>query len=376
MQIGAGSRTLSWTPRMAGVSVVLERDIPDVIVRRENEVSREVRKVDLKNLRWPKPPGSAQDLKRKNGPGKEGGAAQERPEPAVKINPMNESTVTITRVPDETNKVVGEVTNLLKGLNGAVLKSVKHGGAHLEVESDEGTRLLDGGATPPLRQGSTEEIKNAVQVTVELAHGATQLYQNPVNGTLLSEGPVEPIVSLRGLVELGYTITWSRAGCVVKHPRLGNIECWLRSGCPVVRKDHALALITEIEHMEMEKRTNHRLTLEEPTEKTKKWWGSRFPETPERIWNYMRGQDEEDPQMNHDLPWNRHKRRRLLTSIKGPDNPTNKQQKKGKDSMGKAGKRKEMVKDWCGASCVWKIKYGWLICIQIEGQLDKQYWTH
>ena len=153
-------------------------------------------------------------------------------------------------------------------------------------------------------------------------HGATQLYQNPVNGTLLSEGPVEPIVPLRGLVELGYTITWSRAGCVVKHPRLGNIECWSRLGCPVVRKDHALALITEIEHMEMEKRTNHRLTLEEPTEKTKKWWGSQFPETPERIWNYMRGQDEEDPQMNHDLPWNRHKRRRLLTSIKGPGNPT------------------------------------------------------
>ena len=251
---------------------------------------------------------------RKNGPEKEGGAAQEHSEPTVKINPMKESTVTITPVPEEANKVVGEVTNLLKGLNGPVLKSVGHGGDHLEVEFDDGTGLLDGGATHPLRQGSTEEIKNAVQVTVELAHGAAQLYQNPVNGTLLSEGPVEPIVPLRGLVELGYTITWSRAGCVVKHPRLGNIECWLRSGCPVVRKDHALALITEIEHMEMEKRTNHRLTLEEPTEKTKKWWGSRFPETPDRIWNYMRGQDEEDPQMNHDLPWNRHKRRRLLTS--------------------------------------------------------------
>ena len=251
---------------------------------------------------------------RKNGHGKEGGAAQEHSEPTVKINPMKESTVTITPVPEEANKVVGEVTNLLKGLNGPVLKSVGHGGDHLEVEFDDGTGLLDGGATHPLRQGSTEEIKNAVQVTVELAHGATQLYQNPVNGTLLSEGPVEPIVPLRGLVELGYTITWSRAGCVVKHPRLGNIECWLRSGCPVVRKDHALALITEIEHMEMEKRTNHRLTLEEPTEKTKKWWGSRFPETPDRIWNFMRGQDEEDPQMNHDLPWNRHKRRRLLTS--------------------------------------------------------------
>ena len=31
---------------------------------------------------------------------------------------------------------------------------------------------------------------------------------------------------------------------------------------------------------------------------------------------------------------------------------SNKQQKKGKDGMGKAGKRKEMVKDWCGTSCV------------------------
>ena len=96
---------------------------------------------------------------------------------------------------------------------------------------------------------------------MELAHGATQLYQNPVNGTLPSETPVEPIVPLTGLVELGYTITWSRAGCVVKHPRVGNIECWLRSGCPVVRMDHALALIAEIEHMELEKRTNQRLTL-------------------------------------------------------------------------------------------------------------------
>ena len=125
---------------------------------------------------------------------------------------------------------------------------------------------------------------------------------------------MEPIVPLRGLVELGYTSSLGPVQDVLKHPQLENTECGLRSGCPVVRKDHALALITEIEHMEMEKRTNHRLTLEEPTEKTKKWWGSRFPETPERIWNYMKGQDEEDPQMNHDFPWKPGTRRRLLTS--------------------------------------------------------------
>ena len=36
---------------------------------------------------------------------------------------------------------------------------------------------------------------------------------------------------------------------------------------------------------------------------------------------------------------------------------SNKQQKKGKDGMGRAGKRKvKMVKDWRGVSCVWKSK--------------------
>ena len=35
---------------------------------------------------------------------------------------------------------------------------------------------------------------------------------------------------------------------------------------------------------------------------------------------------------------------------------SNKQQKKGKDGMGEAGKRKEMVKDWGGVSCAWKSK--------------------
>ena len=64
MQNDAGLCTPFWTPKMADVSTVLEKDTPDVIVRRENEVSHEVHKVDLKNQRWPKPLESAQDLKR------------------------------------------------------------------------------------------------------------------------------------------------------------------------------------------------------------------------------------------------------------------------------------------------------------------------
>ena len=59
--------------------------------------------------------------------------------------------------------MLGEVNHLMKGLTGPMLKSVGTGGDH---EVGEGTGLLDGGATHPLRQGTIDEIKNAVQVTV------------------------------------------------------------------------------------------------------------------------------------------------------------------------------------------------------------------
>ena len=64
MRNDAGLCTPFWTPRMADASTVLEKDTPDVIVRRENELSHEVHKVCLKDQRWPKPLESAQDLKR------------------------------------------------------------------------------------------------------------------------------------------------------------------------------------------------------------------------------------------------------------------------------------------------------------------------
>ena len=188
----------------------------------------------------------------------------------VKVTPKN----SINPGPERAAQAVQEVNHHMKGIAGPMLKSLGNGGDP-EVED---TGLLDGGATHPLRQGTSDEIKNAVQVTVELAHGAAQLYQNPMNGTLLSEGPVEPIVPLRGLAELGYTITWSRAGCAVKHPRLGKIKCWERSGCPVVRRDHALALIAEIERMDTEKRNDRSFTREEANKVSTKI--SRFKKEP------------------------------------------------------------------------------------------------
>ena len=132
----------------------------------------------------------------------------------VKVSPKK----SVNPGPERAAQAVQEVTHLLKGIAGPMLKSAGHGG---DLEA-EGTGLLDGGATHPLRQGTSDEIKNAVQWLKE-----PRLYQNPMNGLVLSETPVESIVPPRGLVELGYAITWSRAGCVVKHPRLGKTECWL-----------------------------------------------------------------------------------------------------------------------------------------------------
>ena len=64
----------------------------------------------------------------------------------------------------------------------------------------------------------------------------------------------------------------------MKHPRLGKIKCWERSGCPVVRRDHALALITEIERMDTEKRNDRRFTREEANKVSTKI--SRFKKEP------------------------------------------------------------------------------------------------
>ena len=174
------------------------------------------------------------------------------------------------------------------------------------------TGLLDGGATNALRQGSAEEIACAVPVTVELAAGSAQLYQCVETGTLLSAQPVEPIVPLRGLVNLGYRIKWDSKGCLIYHDVVGHMKCWLRNGCPVVKETHALALIHDLEAYERNKRLGPRLAGESVSEEVVKWWAQRFPEVPSRVVQYMAGQDS-IPQ-GQDLPWNRRLRRRFANA--------------------------------------------------------------
>ena len=143
---------------------------------------------------------------------------------------------------------------------------------------------------------------------VELAHGSVELKQHPITGTILTDRVVEPIVPLRGLIDLGFTIRWSSQGCEIKHPSRGTINCWLRNGCPVVSETHALGLIHDIEGMERAKRIPVGSCEGVNDKDVQEWWSSRFPDVPKRIWNFMRGQGEQA--CTHHLPWNRAQRRR------------------------------------------------------------------
>ena len=186
--------------------------------------------------------------------------------------------------------LVEETSALLKSLQRARLMAVRCkslGPLSMEYEGMMGkVGLSDGGATHPLRKGSRQEIEEAEEVPVDLAHGRVWLRQHPVTGTILVEGHIEPIVPVRGLIELGYKLQWSRNGCVVVHPRRGKIASWLRDGCPVVAEEDALALIADIEEAERKKVED--LNQEENLDgDIMMWWQKRFPQVPTRVFRYM-----------------------------------------------------------------------------------------
>ena len=131
---------------------------------------------------------------------------------------------------------------------------------------EESMGLLDSGASHPLRPGSTDEVNGCSKVTVTLAgDGTTQLAQNQV-GTILipqdrAEG-VQPIVPLKPLImDLGCSLTWSRSHLKLVHPRHGQLKVELRGRCPEVAVNDALALIRELEEVQLKQLEDQVSTL-------------------------------------------------------------------------------------------------------------------
>ena len=199
---------------------------------------------------------------------------------------------------ESSTTLLSEATVLLKSLKPLKAMKLK------PINADAATScrpmgLFDGGATHGLRMAYASDINHLEQVEVELASGTAFLYRYPAHKTLLSKTPIEPIVPLHRLVQMGYKIEWSASGCRIFHPSLGVIQCYLRNGCPVMDRDGPLEILKEMERLDS---GGVDLQADEL-----RWWKECFPLVPDGVLKRFRGQGEEwGPDL---LPWNRRQRR-------------------------------------------------------------------
>jgi hypothetical protein len=216
----------------------------------------------------------------------------------------------VEEIPVVPSTPVIDVTSLVKSLQSlkaVQLRFLDAGGSN-EPPLDCKVALLDGGATHALRQGSAAELRDAQPVSVELAHGRTTLYRHDGCSTLLSKEPIEVILPMRLLVENGYQVKWSSNECVIAHPVKGNLQCWRRQGCPVMREDEALLLLEELEKVETENGLGVGKDVEE-------WWRKYFPQIPDEVLQRMKGQGRHWSECSGPpLPWNRRRRRQIEAS--------------------------------------------------------------
>ena len=89
---------------------------------------------------------------------------------------------------------------------------------------EEMTTLLDGCATRCLRQVRGEDEGQRSQ-PVKVATGAVQLKQRKETGTLLTMGPVQAIVPVSKMLQMGYNMARTKDECVGHHgPRVAGGE--------------------------------------------------------------------------------------------------------------------------------------------------------
>eukprot|EP00435_Cladocopium_sp_Y103_P074668 s444_g50.t1 len=143
-------------------------------------------------------------------------------------------------------------------------------------------------------RGTAQELSEAEAVTVELAHGTTVLHKMKGCGTLLTKEDIEPIVPVRLLIDHGFKLSWKSID--LHHPTRGPLRCWKRQGCPVMRRDEALALLKELEDLEVNSNVDDDVIL---------WWQQRYPSAPKEVIKFMVGQNDRWENINHcGLPFN------------------------------------------------------------------------
>ena len=194
--------------------------------------------------------------------------------------------------------------------------------------------LLDSGASVCLRQASPEELVGCKRKQVTLAIGSTWMFVSCV-GTILSETPCSPIVSLQQLVQLGYKLRWTEKGVELRDRKNRRIPVDTSSGCPEIPMAKALLMIEEIEQHLRRAEDARRGVVElkaqgvdpSPDELlrmmrdemfvggdglvlSRMWLGKTFPAVPAGVLDCAVA----TPSVSgDDAPWNRRQRRTMLT---------------------------------------------------------------
>ena len=179
---------------------------------------------------------------------------------------------------------------------------------------EEQSTLLDGGATHCLRRAkSQEEWNNGQQVTVQLASGEVTMKQCCETGTLLVLESIQPIIPVAKLMDLGYSLRWSREECRIENMKYGKIPVVMSQGCPVVDSKWGEILMNEVEEGER-KKARVRSILCRGSCPQDQWEQQiaelkvKFPEAPMRVLERIPGEKDVDETQ---LPLNRRRRRQI-----------------------------------------------------------------
>eukprot|EP00435_Cladocopium_sp_Y103_P052700 s362_g16.t1 len=244
--------------------------------------------------------------------------ASEEAEPPKKEESESKGSTGGTVAPAQ--EVLQEAVSLLKSLRLPAPSVRAMRISLLEVHSG-GRALLDGGATHALRTAaSLREWESGTEVRVELAQGHTTLRQLPWSGTLLSSSPVQCIVPLGVLAEIGYAIRWEGTVFELLDPVGCVVDSKLEGSCPTVSEELGLELIKEVEKYHLEKRARLAVLRGEgnigelPSEEVKSLEELKmmFPEVPEHLLiRVLPSQKAAGAYREGDLPWNRRQRKRL-----------------------------------------------------------------
>lgn len=171
---------------------------------------------------------------------------------------------------------------------------------------------VDGGATHCVRERRTmEEWERASSLRVQLASGEVELRQCEDTATLLSDQPVQSIIPVAKVTELGYTVRWDRNGCQIKHVVMGKLRIKMVQGCPTIEMERGEKLFEEIEEMERRKERVRAILhcgvlAESEEEKEIAELQSMFPRVPMRILERILGEKRWDAAQ---VPVNKRRRR-------------------------------------------------------------------